>query len=128
MAAKKVKPKTKNKKPKGGKPGNQNARKHGLYAKNQPKASTKEKPVDVSGPERRRAIMDDVIESLYTKFNTLNDIDQITKCANSLSLAVTAANGCDRTIAIVSGKLTNLTAAIEQLFMEEDADDPRTIE
>lgn len=114
---------------KGGKPGNQNARKHGLYAKNQPKVTASgEGNIEVGQIEHRRHIADEVIERLFTKFNTLDDIDQLCKCANSISLAITAANGCDRTLAITSGKLTNLSAAIEALLMEEDADDPNTIE
>jgi len=123
------KPKPKSKKSKatgakGGKPGNQNARKSGLWAKNQPKASKKSEKTAAD----RRDILDEMIETLYHKFNQLQDIDQLCKCANSISLAVTAANGCDRTIAIVSGKLTNLSEAIEQLLMETDPNDPGSIE
>jgi hypothetical protein len=109
---------------KGGKPGNQNARKSGLYARNQPKVSPKSEKDAAS----RRDILDDVIETLYTKFNQLQDIDQICKCANSISIAVTAANGCDRTIAIVSGKLTSLQDSIERLLADEDPNDPSTLE
>lgn len=131
MTAKKKAVKSKSAKPKGkpgGKPGNQNARKHGLWAKNQPKAKTGESKPETNAIENRRRIMDEVIETLYDKFSRLDDIDQVTKCANSISLAVTAANGCDRTLAITSGKLTNLQSAIESLFANEDPYDARSIE
>lgn len=114
---------------KGGKPGNQNARKHGLFAKNQPKVNVNgQGNIEINQIEKRRAIADEVIESLFAKFNTLQDIDQICKCANSISLAITAANGCDRTLAITSGKLTTLETAITELLMEEDPDDVSTLE
>lgn len=132
MKTKKPKPKPKSKATgahKGGRPGNQNARKHGLWAKNQPKVKTSgEGKIEIGQIERRRQVADEVVEILFTKFNTLTDIDQICKCANSISLAVTAANGCDRTLAITSGKLTTLEAAITDLLMEEDAEDASTIE
>ena len=108
----------------GGQPDNQNARKSGLYAKNQPKVSKKSE----KNAATRRDIMDGVIETLYAKFNGLRDIDDLCKCANSISVAVTAANGCDRTIAIVSGKLTNLSEAIERLLMDEQPNDSSTLE
>jgi len=130
MTVKKSKPKPKKSKgtgAKGGKPGNQNARKHGLWAQKQIATVTEGRKGD-DGPARRRDYLDDVIETLYNKFNRLDDIDQLCKCANSISIAVTAANGCDRTIAIVSGKLTNLSEAIEQLLMGADPSDPGTLE
>jgi len=114
---------------KGGKPGNQNARKHGLYARNQPKVHTNgEATVELNQIEKRRAIADEVIERLFARFNILDDIDQITKCANSISLAITAANGCDRTLALVSGKVSPINAALDQLFAMEDPYDDSTIE
>jgi len=109
---------------KGGQSRNQNARKSGLYAKNQPKVSKKSEKTAAT----RRDIMDDVIETLFAKFNHLQDIDDLCKCANSISIAVTAANGCDRTLAIVSGKLTNLSEAIERLLMDEQPNDSSTLE
>lgn len=114
---------------KGGKPGNQNARKHGLWAKNQPRAaqSPKEK-AEQSRIEERRDLLDEVIERLAARFQTLDDIDQICKCANSISLAVTAANGCDRTLALVSGKVAPISLALDQLYADEDPYDPATLE
>ena len=129
MPVKKSKPKKKSTGArKGGKPGNQNARKHGLYARNQPKVHTKgEATVELNQIEKRRAIADEVVETLFTRFNHLQDIDQICKCANSLSLAITAANGCDRTLALVSGKVSPINEALDQLFAMENPYDDTTI-
>ena len=113
----------------GGKPGNQNARTHGLWAKNQPKVTASgEANIETNKIERRRQILDAIIEALYSEFDGLPDIETRCKCANAISFAATAANGCDRTLAVVSGKLTDLTNAIEQLFADEKANDPSTVE
>lgn len=120
MTPKKKKPATGKKR--GAPKGNQNSRKHGLWAKNSPT------PAEGKGAKWRRDVMDEVIDRLFNKFSTLQDLDQITKCANSLSVAVTAANSCDRTIAILEGKTTSLSAAIEALLANEDPNDERTLE
>jgi hypothetical protein len=114
---------------KGAPKGNNNAQKHGLWARNHPKAKVKgEGEIEINQVEKRRNIADDVIETLYDKFHRLDDIDQLCKCANSISLAITAANGCDRTLAIVSGKISTVSEAIEQLFKNYDPDDDSTLD
>ncbi len=115
--------KAKAKSAKGGKPGNQNARQHGLYAKHQPPAQASNKKAS-----DRRDTLDEIISRLYSKFQTLDDIDDLCKCATAITNAVIGANSCDRTEALISGKLTTLNDAIDRLLNEEDPDDPRTLE
>jgi hypothetical protein len=121
MVAKR-KPKAKAKGKKGGKGGNQNARKHGLYAKNQPPVD----PAVAIGAQRREAILDKIILDLDALYWTLKKNEEKFQCVNSISNAVTSANGCQRTAALVSGKLTILNEAIERLLNEDDPYDAST--
>ena len=50
------------------------------------------------------------------------------RIANALSVAVTAANGCDRTLALITGELTPLQNAIDELLAEDIEYDINTIE
>jgi len=112
---------------KGGQPGNSNARTHGLWAKYQPMVTPEEQDPN-AGPEQRRDIMDRVIKVLWEDFCEAEDPETRCKISNALCVAVTAANGCDRTLAIVTGKISPLQQAIEELLAEEDPDDYSTIE
>ncbi len=76
-----------------------------------------------AGPEQRRDIMDRVIKVLWEDFCEAEDPETRCKISNALCVAVTAANGCDRTLAIVTGKISPLQQAIEELLAEEDPDD-----
>lgn len=117
----KPKPRTKSG---GAKPGNQNARKHGLWAKNHPKMDQKA----ALGPQRRVEILDSIIDDLHSKYFTAHDLDTACKMANAISIAVTAANGCDRTIALLTGKLPAIDEALARLFEGSDPYDNSTIE
>lgn len=101
---------------KGGKAGNQNARKHGFYAKNQPPVD----PGEAIGASKREAILDKIIVDLEATYWTLKKNEEKFICANTIANVVASANGCERTVAIVSGKLTILNEAIERLLSEED--------
>ncbi len=112
---------------KGGQPGNSNARTHGLWAKYQPLVSPEERDPN-AGPEERRDILDRVIKVLFMDFCEAEDPETRCRISNALCVAVTAANGCDRTLAIVVGKLSPLQQAIDELLAEEDPDDYSTVE
>ena len=99
-------------KKKGGQPGNNNARTHGLWAKNQPPVTREERDSN-AGPEKRRDIMDRVIKRLWEDFCEAEEAETRCRIANALCVAVTAANGCDRTLAIVTGKISPLQQAID---------------
>ncbi len=89
---------------------------------------TEEEKDPNAGPEQRRDILDRVIKVLFMDFCEAEDTETRCRISNALCVAVTAANGCDRTLAIVTGKLSPLQQAIEELLAEEDPDDYSTIE
>jgi hypothetical protein len=100
----------------GGKAGNRNALKHGLYSEK----FVEENALTI---EKRKAIIDACIVKMFERFNGLDDIDKMSKCLNSIALAVTAANNCERTLAIVSGNYTPIEEiydALKYLDPEED--------
>ncbi len=97
--------------------GNKNALKHGLYAKT---------PL-AAGPgltiEERRAVLDACIQRMADHFTSLDDMDKMSKCLNSISIAVTAANNCDRTLAIINGNYTPLEDVLNELRILDPEED-----
>lgn len=106
----------------GVKPGNQNARKHGLYAKIQP-------PVDrvkAIGAQEREKILDKILLDLEQEYDGKKKWEEKLQIANVIANVCIASNGCQRTVALVSGKLTILNEAIERLIAENDPRDVST--
>jgi len=100
----------------GGQKNNNNARKHGLYAKTTPTAN----PLSI---EDRRNILDGCIRTMFDLFQGLNDIDDMAKCLNSISIAVTAANGCERTLSLVNGTYTPIDEILNALKYLDPSED-----
>ncbi len=101
----------------GGQKNNNNARKHGLYAT---------KPTPTANPltiEERRNILDGCIRTMFDLFQSLNDIDDMAKCLNSISIAVTAANGCERTLSLVNGTYTPIDEILNALKYLDPSED-----
>ena len=99
-----------------GRKGNKNALKHGLYSK---------RFIDANSLtiEQRKAMLDACIRKMFERFKTIQDMDAMSKCLNSISLAVTAANNCERTLAIVEGNYTPLEDVLNALKYLDPKDD-----
>jgi hypothetical protein len=100
----------------GGQKGNQNARKHGLYSKKFVQTHT-------LTVDQRKAMLDACIAKMFETFKKLDDVDEMSKCLNSLSVAITAANNCERTAAILNGNYTpieDVLNALRYLDPQED--------
>jgi hypothetical protein len=98
--------------------GNQNARKHGLYAK---KAKVEiitpgdgEAAIEVRDPRRAIKYLEGVMDEIVRRMAWARD-DDFTRLANSLSLATTALLNAHRTVAYLTGEMTPVEDALREL-------------
>jgi hypothetical protein len=97
--------------------GNQNARKHGLWAK---KAQAVQiiTPADGSVPlqDPRRAIryLEEVMDEIVRRLREATP-EEFTRLANSLALAATALFNGHRTVAYLMGEMTPVEDALKEL-------------
>jgi len=106
--------------------GNQNARKHGLYAK---KAKVEiitfgegEAEIQVRDPRRAIKYLEGVMDEIMRRIVRARN-DDFTRLSNSLSLATTALLNAHRTVAYLRGEATPIEDALrelEALAFEED--------
>jgi hypothetical protein len=92
-----------------GKKGNTNALKHGLYSK----AFVTRNSLTI---EQRRAILDACISRAFQAFQDIgDDIPKLSMLLNSIGIAVSAANTCERTLALINGNYSPLEEVLQEL-------------
>jgi uncharacterized protein YjcR len=106
------------KKRRGAPAGNRNARTHGLYSKAPPIS-----PSQALTIEERRNIADTAIRWVWDYHTNCTDVADVAKLIAALKNAMDAANNCERTLAIVSGKYTPLEDILAELKTLDPSED-----
>lgn len=98
------------------KAGNKNALKHGLYARkiDERLALT---------IEDRRAVLDACTRRAFALVMKADGADELTKLISAIAHSVTAANNCERTLAVMKGNYTPIEEVLHALSYIDPSED-----